>query len=1015
MHGILRKLFTKIVISTGVAGVFLFFISGLVNKRIAVSDFSPFLGDGVAALSNFLYVWSTSFTGEYLPGNYLHLIRAVFESMGNPLLAQAMFLMTLFLIAYYGVYSIFSNYGYHPYVRYVVPFFYIFNPAFSRELINGYTGTLLIYAITPFLFISIERLYERYSFPYGFLFACIAGIMLLNMQTAFWVFLLLGLFVLYKTAPLQRNDAIKKVLLVAGFGLLGFLLNIVSLFTLFNHIGNLDKVSYLKTFQYTYASADIINLFVMLGNRGSREVDLGYFSSVPLLILFFTLFIAIVIVFVYKFKGIKNSNERIFVAYAMSSLLLLMGMLFTIKGGYFDGLIEASNPLVVSLRSPIKLFTLLAFSYIFLIGFATHYLIRFAQTHTVLRRLFPVVIISLIVLVYGGFNKHFFDRDLGYGRLIKNNSYYITEKNEKARGLIAANNQDEFLYLPFDYSVQLKLNGVNNVVKQQMGSASVSGGNNTYIQKLYADICRGDKSSLSHNKINIHYVVLDKKPTTYHQHKDINCELIDFYGTPYIWGDYDFFKSLFNDERIFYEDEDFIIYTISEDITPSVFAIQYVYGIKQSTRLSVRNMKYMGVTYYITELPEEPPAFIGKIEPLFGAFLENTEALLSNHFLQRNFYTKESGYTLYDFQPGSLSINAQSVYSSGDIGFATTSLGKSTPYLVEYFNPKYEFKNIVSNPSFENGTWQNGVRDCNNYDDLPILKAGLNSEVKTEGEYSLQLEATRHKACDYLSLPVKGGVSYSYSFDFQSPNAKTASYHIGFNNDAKTIFYDMLPIADPDVWYSFSDIIKSPHGASKITLYVYANELSGENVVNRYDNFRLTEVPDLAESYYLVKSSQNILAEPRLIGYDIVNPTKKLVHIKGATTPFFLAMSESYHDKWQLQMNDGEVNGFFRSWVPFVKPVRIADEYHYKLNGFLNSWYIDTETLCAVEKRCVQNTDGSYDIEMVIEFFPQRWFYLGLLISGTTFAGCIGYLLYDGVKRIRVRIRTKKQHGKETE
>ena len=75
---------------------------------------------------------------------------------------------------------------------------------------------------------------------------------------------------------------------------------------------------------------------------------------------------------------------------------------------------------------------------------------------------------------------------------------------------------------------------------------------------------------------------------------------------------------------------------------------------------------------------------------------------------------------------------------------------------------------------------------------------------------------------------------------------------------------------------------------------------------------------------------------------------------------------------------------------------------------------MDTVELCQVESykvhkvesgdlnsACVLNSDGSYDIEMVIEFFPQRWFYLGLLISGTTFLGCITFLGVDFVRRWR--------------
>jgi hypothetical protein len=43
-------------------------------------------------------------------------------------------------------------------------------------------------------------------------------------------------------------------------------------------------------------------------------------------------------------------------------------------------------------------------------------------------------------------------------------------------------------------------------------------------------------------------------------------------------------------------------------------------------------------------------------------------------------------------------------------------------------------------------------------------------------------------------------------------------------------------------------------------------------------------------------------------------------------------------------------------------------------------------------------------MEMTIEFFPQRWFYFGLLISSTTLLGCVGYLGYGFVKRRRQKI-----------
>ena len=115
-----------------------------------------------------------------------------------------------------------------------------------------------------------------------------------------------------------------------------------------------------------------------------------------------------------------------------------------------------------------------------------------------------------------------------------------------------------------------------------------------------------------------------------------------------------------------------------------------------------------------------------------------------------------------------------------------------------------------------------------------------------------------------------------------------------------------------------------------------------------------------------------------------------------------------------------------------MKPDRISDDDHLKLNGFLNAWYVNVEELCGVEHTpsltglplsrgelsglrpslsgCVRNGDGSYDIEMVIEFFPQRWFYLGLLISGITLFGCLGYLGWDWRRRWRKSKGSSQRH-----
>jgi hypothetical protein len=86
----------------------------------------------------------------------------------------------------------------------------------------------------------------------------------------------------------------------------------------------------------------------------------------------------------------------------------------------------------------------------------------------------------------------------------------------------------------------------------------------------------------------------------------------------------------------------------------------------------------------------------------------------------------------------------------------------------------------------------------------------------------------------------------------------------------------------------------------------------------------------------------------------------------------------------------------FETW--FKKPID-DNQNHLMANGYANSWVINSEDLCKNNNNCIKNADGTYDLEMVVEFWPQRLFYIGIFISGMTFLVCIGYLVYDWRKK----------------
>lgn len=320
-----------------------------------------------------------------------------------------------------------------------------------------------------------------------------------------------------------------------------------------------------------------------------------------------------------------------------------------------------------------------------------------------------------------------------------------------------------------------------------------------------------------------------------------------------------------------------------------------------------------------------------------------------------------------------------------------------------YWNLKYNYKNLVNNPSFESGLWQDKIGNCNktaNGEPSEIIQ----SSNFTEGAYSMQLAPKKQLICAATKISVKPNSRYQLSFDYQSSNTSIATYNVRYDDQAKSNFNEDIKINGKS-WNSTFKIINTSSTTHQIYLSVFARYVEGVggNVI-RYDNFNLIEVPDLSDSYYLVSEPKEKLVKPKDMKFELINPTKKIVHIKGATTGFFLGMSESYHPQWQAQFNNNKINGFWNSWIPFVKPDKIPEEYHYKLDDFLNAWYIDVDNYCRENNLCIENTDGSYDIEMVVEFFPQRWFYMGFVISSIAFTLSLLYLLFPVLKFIGKRL-----------
>ena len=187
-----------------------------------------------------------------------------------------------------------------------------------------------------------------------------------------------------------------------------------------------------------------------------------------------------------------------------------------------------------------------------------------------------------------------------------------------------------------------------------------------------------------------------------------------------------------------------------------------------------------------------------------------------------------------------------------------------------------------------------------------------------------------------------------------------------------------------------------------------------------------------------------------------INPTKYKIKVTDATEPYTLVFSESFHEGWKVYTDNAdkkrqitlmgamgkvaskvtklflknkgygeEVASYFDGEIKegthqmtFLEPATfktwgkepVAEDNHLSVNGYANSWYINTMQICADKGACTDNADGSHNYELIVEFWPQRLFYIGLGISLITLTGCVIYLMTPLIKRTRTLIIPKRKH-----
>ncbi|MCX6810989.1 MAG: hypothetical protein NTY30_04665, partial [Candidatus Berkelbacteria bacterium] len=109
------------------------------------------------------------------------------------------------------------------------------------------------------------------------------------------------------------------------------------------------------------------------------------------------------------------------------------------------------------------------------------------------------------------------------------------------------------------------------------------------------------------------------------------------------------------------------------------------------------------------------------------------------------------------------------------------------------------------------------------------------------------------------------------------------------------------------------------------------------------------------------------------------NLTKYSVVVRNVSGILPVVFAESFNKGWKVYLLDASDTKSLPSDTWFKKP--IAETNHILANEYQNGWNIDVDGMCRDNSTCQKNSDGTYNFKLVIEFWPQRLFYLGLLTA----------------------------------
>jgi hypothetical protein len=226
--------------------------------------------------------------------------------------------------------------------------------------------------------------------------------------------------------------------------------------------------------------------------------------------------------------------------------------------------------------------------------------------------------------------------------------------------------------------------------------------------------------------------------------------------------------------------------------------------------------------------------------------------------------------------------------------------------------------------------------------------------------------------------------------------------------DNSNIKYVVVPIRDignDDNFFRFYGEQSNPNIRDW-----YINELDKIDWLEKKDlgfnELVVYENKDYKDRIYLTQEPETIYKDipDKKVEFTQITPAEYKVKISNLDGVEYLNFVETFDPNWKIRIGD-----FDWHKVLYDNNYFINDSKHNKSEIGFNSFELSKDYIKANLDKSMykENPDGSIDIELTLYFKPQSYFYLGIIISGTTLILCLSYLGYTFYRQRKQGILSK--------